>query len=328
MYLTNDNIEYLIIGFLENRLSEEELHTFFEWVNSNPENRQYFLSLKAINNHRKKNDIPIEESWGRLSTKIVIRKKMRSKRLIRVVLASAACIAVLLSLGLFYKYSIRQLQMESESQMYVCHSESSIVTIGMPDGTIVKIGPHSVLSYGVGYGKKDRVVNLDGEAYFDVKESLEKPFSVISGDQKISVTGTKFNVRSYSGDKEFVTTLLEGSIIFHSSKMGKKIDLRPHEQIRYNNTSKTIAVEKLDDANNEIAWLDNRYVFKFASLQDILDRMKNIYNVRFVCPDKKALETTFKVTFYQGESLDDFMKIIKKMTGLSSTLKGDTIYLE
>lgn len=328
MTFPEDKIESLVMGFLERRLSDEELHEFTEWLESDPSNADYFYSVKSVYGLCRHEDVQVEESWRRLSVKIAEQRDLRKRGIRRIVLSIAAGFLLVLSAGIsFIALSDLNLIPEREPQVFVYSTQRSTAFVELPDGTSVHLGPNTDFRYASDYGKSERRVYLDGEGYFEVAKDKRRRFIVVSHEQEIVVTGTKFNVRSYSEDRESVTTLLEGSITFHSSAMNKSISLQPKEQIRYNDEKQTLSVKYLPDAANEILWLDSRYVFENDSLSDILDRMQNLYQVKFVCNNKKAMNTTYKVTFYQDESLDDFLRIIKKMSDLSSVERGDTVYL-
>ena len=176
------------------------------------------------------------------------------------------------------------------------------------------------------YGQKERYVELEGEAFFDVAKNKEIPFVVNVSEQQIRVKGTKFNVMSYSRDSEIVTTLMEGCIEFYANN--KIIELNPGEQIRYDSKNKSLRVLEVDDIKTEIDWLDDRYEFDGVTFENILERMKNVYNVTFVCSNQKIMQTSYRVTFYQGESLSEFLQIVNNMTGLSASVKADTVQLK
>ena len=59
------------------------------------------------------------------------------------------------------------------------------------------------LSYPVKFGKNNRQVVLDGEAYFDVTKDKSKPFIVQTDNYNVEVLGTQFDVNAYSETGEF-----------------------------------------------------------------------------------------------------------------------------
>lgn len=330
METNSENIDRLIMGYLQRQLSDEELEAFFDWLDSDSKNEEYFFHIKSLHDEISRDNFDVEESWRRLSVKISAQNRKRRRELVLRTLRWAACIVLVVAAGLAFRYSDLVLAPMPAAfvQQYEYSTKKSTVRFNLPDGTMVCMAPNTKFSYSSDYGKRQREVVLDGEAYFEVKKNKRIPFIVVSGDQRIVVTGTRFNVRSYSGSDEFVTTLLEGGIYFHSEKMQKDIHLQPGEQLRYDNRHKSIKVAYLSNAADEILWMDNRYVFNKVALSDILKRMEDIYQVRFVSNKTKAMSTTYRVTLYQDENLPEFLRVMRKMTGLAYVQKGDTIIVK
>lgn len=71
----------------------------------------------------------------------------------------------------------------------------------LTDGTVVWLNAGSTLRYADNFNAKNRVVELEGEAYFEVEKQSDKtPFLVKTGCYDVVVKGTKFNVTSYPED--------------------------------------------------------------------------------------------------------------------------------
>ena len=56
------------------------------------------------------------------------------------------------------------------------------------------------------------IVNVTGEAYFDVAHDADKPFIVQTEGMRIVVHGTKFNVDAFPGSENTLVSLVEGSV--------------------------------------------------------------------------------------------------------------------
>lgn len=321
----DEHIESLIIGYLEHRLTEEESVVFYQWLKENEENEKFFLSLKAIDN-LKQSSVNFDPDTGfeLLRDKIQTQKKLKRKRVSLSYWSIAAVIAVLaFSVGYVFKSGLF-----SSVPTSVCEfvTDNASGSLNLPDGTTIWMAPYTKVRYMTDYGQKERYVELEGEAFFDVAKNKEIPFVVNVSEQQIRVKGTKFNVTSYSRDSEIVTTLMEGCIEFYANN--KIIELNPGEQIRYDSKNKSLRVLEVDDVKTEIDWLDDRYEFDGVTFENILERMKNVYNVTFVCSNQKIMQTSYRVTFYQGESLSEFLQIVNNMTGLSASVKADTVQLK
>ena len=91
--------------------------------------------------------------------------------------------------------------------------------ITLCDGTHVWLNSGSQLSFPSEFEKNSREVYLTGEAFFEVTENTSKPFFVITPEIKIRVSGTCFNVMSYSDDQTVQTVLLKGKVSVGCNKL-------------------------------------------------------------------------------------------------------------
>ena len=308
---SQEDIDILIMEFLENKLSEKELRHFFEWVCADKKNEKYFFDLKAIHDSRSNFSVDINESWCRLEIKLQQKQEdiQKKKRFIIRCISSVAAIFIFL-VGLSWYFVSNGFGI-GEPETYSYFTGGAPGEVRLPDGTCIKLGANTSISYTSEYG-----VILDGEGFFDVAKDEQKPFVVISGDQCISVLGTKFNVRSYPSDTVFITTLLEGSVKFVASNFESGKVLRPGEQLKYNRSNTQVEISVVD-TDEVVSWLNNYYTFQPQSLKEILARMSHVYDVTFECLDTTIVNKSFRGTFYQGQDLSDFLDVI----GLATNLK-------
>ena len=132
--------------------------------------------------------------------------------------------------------------------------EADVVVL--PDGTRVSLGTRTSFSYDSRYGKSERIVQLEGEAYFEVAKDKDKPFIVKTKEQSIEALGTKFNVSAYPTDSLLTTTLLEGSVLLTTQNLLHPTVLKPNEQFVYNKRTRSALLQQVD-ANRFVSWLQN-----------------------------------------------------------------------
>ena len=82
----------------------------------------------------------------------------------------------------------------------------------LSDSTKVWLNSETILRYPVQFGQEERVVELIGEAFFEVSEDKSRAFKVLSGEQVVEVYGTSFNISSYENEALIYTTLVEGKV--------------------------------------------------------------------------------------------------------------------
>lgn len=173
----------------------------------------------------------------------------------------------------------------------------------LPDGTLVWLNAESSLSYDSQLDDQaQRIVYLDGEAFFDVSHRKNKPFLVRTEKLSVKVLGTAFNVKAYAKDKGTEATLLRGSIeLSMNDQPAQKIILKPSEKFATSTPEKKhlnkngkqeqdmpldLMVEHVipvriagSEYIEETSWKDNMLVFQNESLEDLKPRLERWFNV-------------------------------------------------
>lgn len=161
-------------------------------------------------------------------------------------------------------------------QLYV--PKGGIYQITLRDGTQVWLNSDSRLTYPSRFSDKERVVELDGEAFFVVNSmpDVEKstPFIVKTKSQSIEVSGTQFNVNGYSTQSFVRTTLVEGRVHVHASD--KKITLQPGQQASTEGNKTLISHVQ---PKNYTAWKDGKFSFDGKSFEEIMTEIGRWYNL-------------------------------------------------
>ena len=195
----------------------------------------------------------------------------------------------------------------------------------LPDSTVVVLNSGSVLKYAATFGQKERNVYLSGEGYFEVSKDKEKVFSVQTGDAKVRVTGTVFNVRSYPDDKETEVALIDGGV--EVSVGEKSVTLKPNERALYDRQSGRLERSEYD-TNKSALWTTGKLSFVNASFREMLKEIERKYNVKIHVESEKVEDEFFSGTINADMTLQEvfnFIDVDKKYRFESS---GNTIVLK
>ncbi|MDR1098249.1 MAG: DUF4974 domain-containing protein [Tannerella sp.] len=299
----------LITGYLQGILSKEETDAFFLWINADDANKELFFEIKAVYDASISTEriINIEKSWQRLQKK----RKQNIPNIYRLwkKIASSAAVAAI-AIGLTAVAFV--LMTDRKDVIATCYIggdglEADVVVL--PDETRVSLGSRTTFYCDPDYGKSQRRVFMNGEAYFEVSHQQDNPFIVSINGVKIEVLGTSFNIMAYPGDSLFITTLLEGTIRLTNENHQKSEILRPNQQYVYNRNTQKAQVYNVV-AKNYIAWTSGYYYFSEQSLESILHRLSYVYGLTFDVRSEKLKNTLFTGTFYRGQSAKDLMEII------------------
>ncbi|TCD28518.1 FecR family protein [Pedobacter psychrodurus] len=178
----------------------------------------------------------------------------------------------------------------------------------LPDGSHVWLNAASTLKYPLVFSAKERLVELSGEAYFEVAHNPGKPFRVKTTSQQVEVLGTHFNINAYPDDLLSRTTLLSGSIRVSTPSLGRKengeIVLSPGEQTVL--VGNKISVVQADP-EEAIAWKNGYFMFKSENIRSVMKKVSRWYDVEIV---------------YKGEVPDDkFGGVVSRFSNVTQVLR-------
>ena len=195
--------------------------------------------------------------------------------------------------------------------------------VRLPDGSIVYLNAESRLTYSVslGMGSK-RIVKLIGEGYFEITKDKMHPFIVETGEQKVEVLGTHFNINAYGNEAEIRTTLLEGSV---KVKAGDSTTLRPGEQAVF--ASKKIRVLNVD-VEDAVAWKNGYFMFNSEPLESIMNKLARWYNIKFTFENDTLKSKTFFGTIGRFEQLSKVLEVLGRTNAAEFTIEGKTVIIK
>lgn len=153
--------------------------------------------------------------------------------------------------------------------------------INLPDGSKVWLNAETKLKFPVTFAdKKERKVELSGEAYFEVAklktQGIKMPFIVSSSGQKVEVLGTHFNVNAYRDENNTKTTLLEGLVRVSGLLTPHGAILKPGQQASLSATALTL---KNVDTEQAVAWKNGLFMFNNEPLSHVMKEVSRWYNV-------------------------------------------------
>lgn len=199
----------------------------------------------------------------------------------------------------------------------------------LPDGSRVWLNSGSRLEYPKTFAAgQPRIVQLEGEAFFQVATDANRPFRVQTKSFTILVLGTSFNVRAYPGESSAVTSLVEGSVEVQLDKAGKqKVALHPNEKLTVpanlfdiedepvskTDTRKlpaTVYKQQLthvrDSIVSETAWVKNKLAFKHLQLEKVTALLEQWYGAEIGFHNQQKRSLYFTGVF-ETDRLDDVL---------------------
>ena len=178
-------------------------------------------------------------------------------------------------------------------------------TLALSDGSLVYLNAETSVKYPVVFAENERMVELDGEAYFEVAKDASRPFIVRMNGVDVKVTGTSFNARAYRNEGKVVTTLIEGRVEVN----GKAIV--PGEQARYEVGNGDLEVAKVD-VEHFIAWKEGYFVFRNERLEDVMRTLARWYKVEYYFIDEASKDVRIGARFGRYNDMTPIIEMLRE----------------
>lgn len=195
----------------------------------------------------------------------------------------------------------------------------------LADGTRIWLNSESELIYPTQFAGTRREVSLIGEAYFEVAKDKEKPFYVKTNGMEVRVLGTSFNVSCYSKDRIMTTTLVEGSVSVQAN--GQQQTISPSEQFSYNKRNNKTDI-RIVDTGQYISWIDGKYIFKDAPLEEIIDKLQRWYDFTVVYQDESLRNKRFSLIAEKETNIDQLLEIVSYTSDVKLVRTGNIINIK
>lgn len=188
--------------------------------------------------------------------------------------------------------------------------------ISLSDGTRVWLNASSSLRYPASFeAKEPRIVELIGEAYFEVSHEPSRPFLVKSPTQQVEVLGTKFNLSAYSDDEFVRTTLLEGAVRVYDSARKHAVALLPGQQSTQQSGMDGLEVQ-FADTEEAIAWKEGYFKFNDESLESIMKKISRWYNVDVVYQGSVRPDQVFSGRISRSDNFKSVLETLELTGGV------------
>lgn len=322
------NIRDLAIEYFEGQISSADEKELFEYIEQVEGGYSQFRCWERewMNHHDA--DAQTHAEWETLLHKICTQEAIipffkKSKLGIWKMARIAAIVTLIIGTAL----GINQLAVLSSPDTYfICeapYGEKSKMQLS--DGTIVWLNAGSVLKYSSRFNISNRMVELDGEGYFEVTKQGGQKFTVKTQGYDVVVKGTKFNVSAYHDDSYVMTTLLEGAV--ELDYKDDKIKVSPGESVCLNLETGQMTERRMN-AKQAMAWAENRIEFDDITLEDMVKKLSRQYDVDIRLESEKVGDMKFRISLRNKETIVDVMSALKEIIPITIEYKGKDIYIK
>jgi len=242
-------------------------------------------------------------------------------------------VLLLITSGILYFFQPRLFQQQqpaTESKILSKKiNQGQKYTMKLSDGTIVKLNSGSSIRFPEKFSDSLRVIEFEGEGFFEVAKDHTRPFVIRSGKISTTVLGTSFNLRSRSTSEKFEVAVVSGSVKVSHIGVGDNLDeryLTPNQQAVFDNANNTFKIQGFDP-EKVLAWVNGIVVFENSSLVEIKNKLENWYGVEI---DISGLNRKISKGYtgnYKDKSLETVLDGISYVLDFKYEIKGKRVII-
>lgn len=304
----------LISKYLAGEARPEEAMELEDWKEQSLENMAYYLECEklffASQTFKTITDEQVKAALDTVKSQLDYTEKRTPVFKIGNVFKIAAAIALLAVAAVIINY-YRQ-QAGNGLTTYTAQATEKMVRLG--DNSSVTLSPNSGITIDEEYGKTNRLVKLNGSAYFQVEHSEEKPMIVDAGHVYIKDIGTKFRITT-SYNKDTINVMVDEGVVLLYDSAGVEITLNAGHSAAYIKSLKKIAEQPQATAAISFA-------FKHQLLKDVVVKLSAAFNTPVTLEDESIGNCRLTAEF-AGEELETVLDIITETLGLTYTKTGN-----
>jgi transmembrane sensor len=344
--MNNDDIKLLLVRYITNQVSDIEAKEVKHWISRHPENELYFIELyEAWQNmlYIKPEVIDEEKAYQLFLAKTV--KQNKRIALPKWVKIAAVLFFLMISSALITRHYLTPDQKSNQ----IVAQNGSVKKLLLNDGTIVWLNAGSSIKYDVNFGKTNRTVYLEGEAFFEIGHNKKTsiPFLVNTKNYTIRDIGTRFNLKAYPNDSFFETTVVNGEVAVEGNSNSNphetnRIYVKPHqvlkifyrpekddkkESVQSPVSYTEVRVSQIDSSKVDIydGWKDDLLIFDGSTLDEIAKVLERRYNVKINIDDQELQHIRYSGSFKSVPDINKVLHIIKQNTPISYTVDGQKV---
>ncbi|GGA89785.1 FecR family protein [Mucilaginibacter rubeus] len=307
-------IKKLLNKFNAGKCTDEELQLLQQLMHNIDTDAKTGDNVKALK----------QPLWERIEKQTIDKGKVRrlNTRWLRV----AAAVLVAVCAGLFYS-KLATHKNEQIAYQVITAPKGCMKQIMLPDSSTVQLNAGTSLKFPVSFGDTKREVTLiNGEAFFDVKHDVKRPFMVHAAKVITQVLGTSFNIKFYKELPDIQVYVNSGKVEVHDQRHTLGF-YTPRQQLTYNKQHESFTRQELT-ADHSLSWMHEELILDNVSFKEITVYLRNRYNVNFKYNEKRLAQQHYSVRFSNNLNIRQVLDILQFIDGRKYKLNGDTVNIK
>lgn len=298
-------------------LGEKELKSLEGWLNhvQSDKHAEQWLSSNWEIAENSDIEISFDEIRRRIASKEIQSRRLKLHKWMKTTQRAAAFLAVpLLILSLWLIVNRHE-----PSAMTLATARGEHTHLFLPDGSEVWLNVDSKLEYATNYNAENRLLKLNGEAFFKVAKGKKFPFIVDMAGFQVKAVGTEFNISAYTDDSRSSVYMQEGVVDLSYFPEGKKeqtFQMKAGDKATISSNRKTINISHTA-SENSAKWIEGELSFRDEPLDQVFRKTERWYNIKIEYKWSEFSDETLTVHLKKDESINRLFEIMDQAIGIN-----------
>lgn len=195
-------------------------------------------------------------------------------------------------------------------------------TFTLPDSSSVTLAPGATLR--LQRHKDNRLVQMTGKVYFNVRHDDRAPFRVDAGSGFVKVLGTRFQVDSRD---PISVSVVSGKVLFSAIRSGEEALILTKGQSAVLDPAASKPVEITPKHPNPAAWATGEFIYDNTPLSEVLSELSEYYDVTLVAFDAghSSGESRSLSGEFSTSSLPEILNLINSALGTDIQIESQPV---
>lgn len=318
----------LIARYLKGDLSDQERHELSEWINANPANKLLFEQVKNLwiaSENEQDLEVDVESNWNRFKKTVSEEKQPQEiqsseKQENQTFWPMLFRVAAVLVVGFAGAYFLRESLVKND--LIVLQTMGEKKEFMLPDSSFVFLNNNSKLSYAKDFNIRSRIVNLEGEAFFEVKKAEGQRFIVYAKNAKTEVIGTSFTVTAYENEPNVEVKVLTGKVAFSLQDETNTVFLEPGRKGLISGNEQIVEEKAIEDPNF-LSWKTQKLYFDNTKFDKVIKSLESYFGEKVAVNSPEIYDCRYSGTF-ENPDIESTLEVISATMNLTYKKEKNT----
>lgn len=303
-----------ILNVITGNIDSKHKSEVYSQVKVNSDAKDIFKKAKIawalMSSTRKMSEYKVEESYRMLHARISGKKFFLN---LNSYLKYVAVLVFVISISTLTFYLGKQNSFVPNTGIKytsIVAGKGQISKVILPDSSVVWLNSDTRLTYDNNYSYINRDLKLTGQAFLEVKRNKNLPLIVASGNLRVKVLGTRFDINAYPDEDLIKVTLESGHVeLLNSTDKSFNYQLTPGQMAGFEPKTGKVKIKSVETPNYT-SWKDGELIFVDTPMVEVIKQLERKFDLNIEVANPKVYNSVFNAKF-KNESLKEILDYIQ-----------------